>query len=341
MSSENLDNLSIEELKKLVKDKNEVVEKIKQENKKEKLLQVYKKLQKKEEKLRQKSKPKTKRKPKTIPKRKIKTFDEYFQECIKNKTIPKDTPPYLKKALERPMKEYEDGIKHAKSALSNFAEKYVIEGKPGLTPFQFFAEKVARIKDFLRNHRNIKVRMILICEMEQQIIEKVKGKSKINFSQDNSYFQSETHINLEKTDVKVILSQMLKEIMVNLANYQRNGSGWYFKDVIRFEIYTVDYKTLKGESCIPLPDFLMRKKAIINMENKDDKCFLWYILRYLHPKQSHGERLTDLIKYENNLNFKGIDFPVKVKDITKFENQNPDLPGINVFQSMIITKFIP
>ena len=112
MSSENLNNLSIEELKKLVKDKNEVVEKIKQENEKEKLIQVYKKLQKKEEKLRQKSKPKKKRKPKTIPKRKIKTFNEYFQECIKNKTIPKDTPPYLKKALERAMKEYEDGIKH-------------------------------------------------------------------------------------------------------------------------------------------------------------------------------------------------------------------------------------
>ena len=42
-------------------------------------------------------------------------------------------------------------------------------------------------------------------------------------------------------------------------------------------------------------------------------------------------RLTDLIKYENDLNFKGIDFPVKVKNISKFENQNPDLPGINVF----------
>ena len=239
------------------------------------------------------------------------------------------------------MKEYNKGIKHEKSALSNFAEKYVIDGKSGLTSIQFFAEKVAGIKDFLRNHRNIKVRMILICEMEQQIIEKTKRKTKINFNQDKAYFQSETHINLEKTDVKVILSQMLKEIMVNLANYQRNGSGWYFKEVIRFEIYTVDYKTLKRESYIPLPDFLMRKKAIINMENKDDKCFLWCVLRYLHPKQSHGERLTGLIKYENDLNFKGIDFPVKVKAITKFENQNPDFPGINIFSINDNNKIYP
>ena len=183
--------------------------------------------------------------------------------------------------------------------------------------------------------------MILIWEMEQQIIEKAKRKTKIIFNQDKAYFYSEIHINLEKTDVKVILSQMLKEIMVNLAIYQRNGSGWYFKEVISLDIYIVDYKTLESDSYIPLPDFIMRKKAIINTENKDDKCFLWCVLRYLHPKQSHEERLSDLRKYENDLNFKGITFPVKVKDIQKFENQNPHLPGINVFSINDNNKIYP
>ena len=125
-----------------------------------------------------KSKPKPKFKPKFKPKskskQKIKTFNEYFQECIKNKTTSKDTPLYLKKALERAMKEYDKGIKHEKSALSNFAEKYVIEGLPGLIPIEYFSEKATLIKDFLRNHRNTKVRMIMVCEMEKQIIEKSK-----------------------------------------------------------------------------------------------------------------------------------------------------------------------
>ena len=183
--------------------------------------------------------------------------------------------------------------------------------------------------------------MILICEMEQQIIEKVKGKSKINFSEDKAYFQSETHINLEKTDVKVILSRMLREIMIKLADYQMNGSGWYFKEVISFEIHTVDYKPIKGSSHIPLPDFLMRKKAIINMENKDDKCFLWCVLRYLHPVQNNASRINDLREYENDLNFKGIDFPIRVKDIQKFENQNPNLPAINVFSINDNNKIYP
>ena len=197
MSSEIFKNLPLKDKKKLIKEEYEKIKKLKQEIRDEKLMLAYEKLQKQKEKLsqekykiKQKSKPKPKPKPKskpksksktktkTIPKQKAKTFDEYFQECIKNKTIPKDTPPYLKKALERAMKEYNNGIKLEKSALQNFAEKYVIDGKPGLTPFQFFAEKVSQLKDFLRNHRNIKVRMILICEMEQQIIEKIKQKEK-------------------------------------------------------------------------------------------------------------------------------------------------------------------
>ena len=53
MSSVNLNNLSIQELKKLVKDKNEEVKKLEQEKEKEKLILTYKKLENKEEKLTQ------------------------------------------------------------------------------------------------------------------------------------------------------------------------------------------------------------------------------------------------------------------------------------------------
>ena len=206
---------------------------------------------------------------------------------IKTKSIPKDTPDYLRKALERAMKEYDNGIKHEKSALENFAEKYVIDGKPGLTPFKYFAVKATQIKEFLRNHRNIKVRMIMVCIMEKQISEKLNKF----IIESKSYFNTETYINLESTDVKVSLSQMIKEILEKISIYQMNGSAWYFKEVTSLEIHIVDYKPIKGSSYIPLPDIIMRKKAIIDMENKDNKCFLWSILRYLHPIEKHKTRL--------------------------------------------------
>ena len=321
MSSVNLKNLSQDELNKILKEEYKKNRKLK----KERSINLIKKLRKQNEKSKQK----------------IKTFNEYFQECIKNKNIPKDTPHYLKKALERAMKEYEEGILLEKSALANFAEKYVIKGIPGIMPTEYFREKALQIKDFLRNHRNTKVRMLLVCEMEIKTIEKSNGETKTNVNQDNAYFQSRTHVNLEKTDVKVILKEMIIEILGNLINYQKKGSGWYFKEVIRLEIHIVEYKPMRGSSFIPLPDFIKKKNAIINIKNEDDKCFLWSVLRYLHPKEIHGERLTDLKKYENDLNFKGIDFPVKVKDIKKFENNNPDLPGINVFSVIDNDKIYP
>ena len=346
MSSANLNNLSLKELKKLVKDKNEGVKKLEQVTEKEKLILAYKRLLNKEEKLTQEKKEikqKNKRlkfKPKPKSKSKSKSFQDYYQECIKGKDIPEDAPEYFKEALLKAKKEYEKGIILEKSALANFSEKYTIEGKPRVIPWDYFGEKADQIKDFLRNYQNTKVRMILVCLMERQVVDLSK-KSRIIYEKNNAFFQSQTKINLEKKEVKDILKEMIKEILNTLSIYLKNGSGWYFKEVIRLEIHIVEYKEMKGGSYIPLPNFIMRKKAIINMENGDNKCFLWSILRYLHPREKHSPRIRDLKKYENDLNFKEINFPVKVKDITKFENQNPDLPGINVFSVNDNNKVYP
>ena len=127
--------------------------------------------------------------------------------------------------------------------------------------------------------------MILVSEMEKQIIEKSNGESKTTYQHDKAYFQSHTHINLEKTEVKVFLKEMIIEILGNLIIYQKKGSGWYFKEVIRLEIHIVEYKPMKGGSYIPLPEIIKKKIAITNIKNEDDNCFLWSVLRYLHPVQ--------------------------------------------------------
>ena len=268
---------------------------------------------------------------------KIKTFEEYFQECIKNKTIPPDTPSYLRKALERALKEYDQGIIKEKSALDEFANKYIIKGESGITPYEFFRSKSPYLKDFLRNHRNNKVRFVLVCLMEKK-----EGNDRISIAvQDKAYFHSDTYINLESTDVKEILAAVIYKILEKIGDYQQNGSGWYFKEVVHLEIHTVDYKPMGGSSYIPLPDWIMRKKAIVNIRNTDEQCFLWCVLRYLHPREKNDTRLTDLKQYQHDLNTKGINYPVKLKDISKFESLNPSLPGINVFSVNENNKFYP
>ena len=202
-----------------------------------------------------------------------------------------------------------------------------IKGESGITPFQFFRNKKHVLKDFFRNHRNIKVRFVLVCMMEKK-----EGDYKLSFKvQDKAYFHSNTYINFKTSDVKELLSKLIREIIENINTFQTNGSGWYFKEVVQLEIHTTEFNPMKGSSYIPLPDWIMRKKAIVSIRNKDKKCFLWSVFRYLHPREKNDCRLKDLEKYEFSLNTKGITFPMKIKDITKFEKLNPDLPGINVF----------
>ena len=244
----------------------------------------------------------------------------------------------MRKALERAIREYEQGIEKEKSSLDYIANKYVIKGEPGISPFEYFKFKSSYLKEFLRNHSCIKVRFILVCLMEKIIQE----KNTIFEVQDRAYFQSDTYINIESTDVKELLAKVIKQILENISKYQKVGTGWYFKEVIRLEIHTVDYKPMRGgSSYIPLPDWIMRKKAIVSIRNTDNKCFLWSVLRYLYPREKNDCRLGDLKKHENELNTKGINFPVKIKDISKFESLNPDLPGINVFSVNDKKTFYP
>ena len=149
-----LSNLSIAELKKIKRNNQQKLKKEYLEYKrKRKLIDDIKKIQKVREKIIQKPKPKP---------AKVKTFDEYFQECIKNKKIPPDKSSYFRKALERAIKEYDQGITKEKSALDEFGNKYIVNGESGITPFEFFRSKSTYLKDFLRNHRNIKVRFVLV-----------------------------------------------------------------------------------------------------------------------------------------------------------------------------------
>ena len=78
----------------------------------------------------------------------------------------------------------------------------------------------------------------------------------------------------------------------------------------------MSYKPLRGETYIPLPKELADKKAIINMQNKDNKCFLWCILRALNPSKNNPQRLDkELMGKKNTLNMDGINYPVSLKDL--------------------------
>jgi len=64
--------------------------------------------------------------------------------------------------------------------------------------------------------------------------------------------------------------------------------------------------------------------------NEDVQCFKLCIARALNPVKDHTERITrQLEKQAETLDFDGIRFPMKLKDMKKFEQQNPQI-SVNV-----------
>ena len=329
-------NLSLDEIRHIIaQEKEELKKDFKELASRRKLINQYKKLVEARQKVKSgidikknlKKKLKKNKKVNNIPK-KIKTFDEYFKECIKNKEIPKDTPEYFREALEQAKREYDQGLVKEKSSLKGFANKYVIERISGINHIQFFRHIDQTLIEFLNNHKNIKFRLVLVCILEKQIYDK-NGISSIETTK--AYFNSETLKNLRFDEPEKLLETCFNTIDARIASYTKDGSEWYVKEIVQLEIHTTEHNPTKGSSYIDLPKWIKDKKAIINIKNKDDKCFLWCILRYLHPKERDAEWIGDLKKYENSLNTKGITFPISKNDINKFEKLNPNLPGINIF----------
>jgi hypothetical protein len=91
-------------------------------------------------------------------------------------------------------------------------------------------------------------------------------------------------------------------------------------EVLQLNIKIDVNRPLHGSSYVELPKSIKDKKAVINIQNTDNKCFKWCVSRALNPVNKNAARISDLMKINPNvLNWGGITFSDKLRDIDKFE----------------------
>ena len=80
----------------------------------------------------------------------------------------------------------------------------------------------------------------------------------------------------------------------------------------------------RGSSHLPLSNWLAHEKAIKNPKNKDQECFKWAVITASKWEEinNNPERMSKLKRFEKDFDWSGIEFPVSVKDIKKFEFRN-------------------
>ena len=111
--------------------------------------------------------------------------------------------------------------------------------------------------------------------------------------------------------------------MYSIDNWINERSGWIVKLIKSQYINVSTYRPLSGSSYIKLSIQLKRpKKGLINIKNNDQKCFLWCHVRHINPVKMHPDRITqNEKKLVNDLNYDGIEFPVREKDFSKIEKR--------------------
>ena len=129
-----------------------------------------------------------------------------------------------------------------------------------------------------------------------------------------------TKLPQEKETLNLTIDQAYYNMFVVLSRIPREDSGWAIDEVLYLKLMMAKYVPLKGSQYIDLPPKVKNSKAVINIKNDDDKRFLWSVLAYIYEANDHRYRVKHYEPHESESEWDC--YPVAVKDISKFENQN-------------------
>jgi hypothetical protein len=170
---------------------------------------------------------------------------------------------------------------------------------------------IGNIRRELARNSGLKVNVVVSAEY-------VKGeqRAQMNFRTNNKTITPATNF----TEFYADLIQVLWNKM---ETFEIKGSQWVLSRILKLELCINSYNPLRSRSYIPLPPALANKKAIINVKNKDNKCFLWSVLAALHSMDTNSQRVSKYKQWEIEFDeaLEGIEFPVKLTVSPNLRNE--------------------
>ena len=136
-----------------------------------------------------------------------------------------------------------------------------------------------------------------------------------------------------------IVDGMIANMKFQIENPALLNSRFVFDEVLYLDVNFHQLNLTRGSSYLPPPDFIAKRKAVINPQNGDEECFKWAIIvadKWMDI-DSHPERVSNLREFTHNYDWSGLEFPVSLKQIGKFEAKNNisvnvlDLEGKDIY----------
>ena len=126
---------------------------------------------------------------------------------------------------------------------------------------------------------------------------------------------------------KTVINQRLKlensfqKILYMINVWINKGSGWHVESIESQYINISTYKPLSGSSYMDIHvELKSPRKGLINIKNKNQKCFLWCHVRHINLSKEHQKKLEKLTnKLLKNFIMMKLSCQCKKKILTKLK----------------------
>ena len=137
--------------------------------------------------------------------------------------------------------------------------------------------------------------------------------------------------NDDENEIEGYFDNIFEIINGKIEAWVAEGSGWEVEKIELVYVNVARFQPLRGGTYLPIPTKLKNKKAVTNVQNKDNECLKWAFRSAMFPPpEGKNPNRPSSYPVNDGINWSGIIFPTPVKQIDKLEVQNENL-AINVF----------
>jgi hypothetical protein len=169
-------------------------------------------------------------------------------------------------------------------------------------------------------------------KVKVQFYRDINGKKDITDQKfEEQQFKQREYLAQSLEDLEKILKKQSERIYEKIVNFSRTDSPWVIQCPLYYSVKLIPFKPNfnNAKGFIETLAWLKRRKAIINIKNKDDQCFIKCIHRALNydPKNRNNARdisnnqLQEFIK-QHNIDLSMFSEGYTPAVLTKFEEKN-------------------
>lgn len=209
------------------------------------------------------------------------------------------------------------------------------------------ANKVVNIiSKKLQKFNGLKVYFVFMAIYD--INEEIETKSMI--SKTTTILKHHWLENDERKHLKLwYMEEFYPKMMGIIDEFHGRGSNYVLRRILNLTVNLNVYDPLSGGTYFKLSAKIENKKAVINVQNRDDFCFLWSIMAHIYPEvlqkknqyisKELEQKVVELFE-EYFPNYSSLfEFPMKVDKIKKFEKTYPNF-SINVYTMDLEDRYI-